>query len=220
MPRVLIVGGGGREHALFDALARSPQQPEIIVAPGNGGTAVPWRRKDVRTVDGWFETARAERVDLVVIGPEAPLVDGLADRLREVGIPVMGPNADAAALEGSKTFAKSVMDEAGVPTARWDSFDAAEPAVAFARSLPAVVVKADGLAGGKGVVVADDLPMAEAAIRETFDGRFGAAGQRVVVEERLLGEELSVIALTDGDALAVLAPSQDHKRVRDGDGGA
>ena len=219
MPTVLIVGGGGREHALVDALARSPQRPHLIVAPGNGGTVAPVERVPVNDVDGWVALAVERSVDLVVVGPEAPLVAGLADRLRAADVSVFGPSAAAAELEGSKAFAKEIMAAAGVPTARWGAFDTPEPAIAFARTLPQAVVKADGLAAGKGVVVADDAPQAEAAIRAAFGGAFGAAGHRVVVEERLFGEELSVMALCDGQALAILAPSQDHKRVGEGDTG-
>lgn len=218
MPTVLLIGGGGREHALARAFLDSQTCPRVLCAPGNPGTP---DRLDVSVddIDGLVEAARSHAVDLVVIGPEAPLVAGLADRLRALGIAVVGPNAAAAQLEGSKAFSKSVMDEAGVPTARWGHFDSPEPAIKFARQLGRVVVKADGLAGGKGVVVAADLAEAETAIRETLSGAFGAAGATVLVEERLEGEELSVIALCDGETVCVLAPSQDHKRVGDGDVG-
>lgn len=222
MPSVLVIGGGGREHALVEALERSAAAPEVIAAPGNPGIAasaevVPIAAGDVA---GLVALASARAVDLVVVGPEAPLVAGLADRLRALGIRVLGPDATAARLEGSKAFAKEVMDAAGVPTARWGSFTSVEPAIRFARSLPAgAVVKADGLAAGKGVVVAADEAEAEAAIQSILGGAFGAAGASVVVEERLVGEELSVIALTDGARVAVLAPSQDHKRVGEGDQG-
>ena len=219
MPSVLIVGGGGREHALADALMRSACQPQVIVAPGNGGIRPPCEAVAVNDLAGWCALAKARAVDFVIIGPEAPLVAGLADRLRADGVDVVGPSAAAAALEGSKTFAKTVMDEARVPTAKWASFESPGPAIAFAQSLPNVVVKADGLAAGKGVVVADDHAQAEAAIVASFEGAYGSAGHRVVVEERLIGEELSVMALADGETLAVLAPSQDHKRVGEGDQG-
>lgn len=219
MPTVLVVGSGGREHALVDVLRRSASQPRVLCAPGNAGTAC---NLDVAATDieGLVAAAKRESVDLVVVGPEAPLVAGLADRLRAEGVWVVGPSAAAAQLEGSKAFSKAVMDEAGVPTARWGRFDEASAAIEFARSLgPRSVVKADGLAGGKGVVVAESLADAEAAIRDNLSGAFGAAGQTVVVEEFLEGEELSVIALCDGQRVAVMAPSQDHKRIRDGDEG-
>lgn len=216
MPTVLVVGSGGREHALVEAFRRSPSKPSVICAPGNAGTP-DVRDVPVSDVDGLVALARTEAVDLVVVGPEAPLVVGLADRLRAASIPVVGPNAAAAQLEGSKAFAKSVMDEAGVPTARWGRFDAVDEAIAFARSLPRAVVKADGLAAGKGVVVAADHAEAEAAIRDQLGGSLGDAGRAVVVEEFLEGEELSVIALSDGKHISLMAPSQDHKRALDGD---
>ncbi len=218
MPTVLLIGGGGREHALARAFLESETRPRVLCAPGNPGTP---ERLDISVddIDGLVEAAQKHEVTLVVVGPEAPLVAGLADRLRAVNIPVVGPNAAAAQLEGSKAFSKSVMDEAGVPTARWGHFDTVEPAIAFARQLGRVVVKADGLAGGKGVVVAEDLAEAEAAITDTLSGACGDAGRTVLVEERLEGEELSVIALCDGKTVCVLAPSQDHKRVGDGDSG-
>jgi phosphoribosylamine--glycine ligase len=157
--------------------------------------------------------------DLVVVGPEAPLVAGLADACRAEGIAVLGPSGAAAQLEGSKAFAKAVMDEASVPTAKWGSFADADAAIAFLSELSAAVVKADGLAAGKGVVVAESHEQAEAAIRDAFSGRFGDAGKSVVVEERLEGEELSVIGIADGARVALFAPSQDHKRAYDGDAG-
>lgn len=216
--KVLVVGGGGREHALVRALNESPSRPEVIAAPGNAGmtNVAPVSAGDV---DGLVKLATQTSVDLVVVGPEAPLVAGLADKCRAAGIAVLGPSAAAAQLEGSKAFAKSIMDEAGVPTARWGVFTEADPAVAFLDELPGAVVKADGLAAGKGVIVADSREQAEAAIREVFDGRFGDAGSRVVVEERLEGEELSVIGIADGERVALFAPSQDHKRAYDGDQG-
>ncbi len=221
MPSVLVVGGGGREHALVDALVRSPSAPKVFAAPGNAGieehaTCV---SISVGDVDGLVAFARQEGIDLVVVGPEAPLVAGLADRCRAEGILVLGPSRAAAELEGSKAFAKTVMDDAKVPTARWGRFDEADAAVAFARTLPGAVVKADGLAAGKGVVVASSIDEAEAAIRETLGGKFGEAGRQLIVEERLEGEELSVIALADGKTVSLFAPSQDHKRAYDGDEG-
>lgn len=218
MPTVVVVGGGGREHALVHALAASQCEPRVVAAPGNGGT--PNRAAvDVSDIDGLCALAAAEAADLVVVGPEAPLVQGLADRLRADGFAVLGPSRDAARLEGSKAFSKTVMDEANVPTARWGSFTDAREAEAFARTLARVVVKADGLAGGKGVVVCETHDEAERAIDAHLSGRHGSASRSIVVEERLEGEELSVIALADGSRVALLAPSQDHKRVFDGDRG-
>ncbi|MCB9655861.1 MAG: phosphoribosylamine--glycine ligase [Deltaproteobacteria bacterium] len=220
MPTVLVVGGGGREHALVDALVRAPSAPKVIAAPGNPGigrvaecVSVP-----VTDVDALVALAMERAVDLVVVGPEAPLVAGLADRLVETKVPVFGPTRAAAVLEGSKAFAKAIMAEAGVPTARWGTFAEAEAAVAFARSLGgAPVVKADGLAAGKGVIVPKDFAGTEAAIRGLLGGELGAAGAQIVVEEQLEGEEISVMALCDGERLVMLAPSQDHKRLLEGD---
>jgi phosphoribosylamine--glycine ligase len=218
--RALVVGSGGREHALVDALLRSPSHPEVLVAPGNAGIARVAECADiaVTSVEPLADFAAARGVDLVVVGPEAPLVAGLSDRLRARGLAVLGPSARAAELEGSKAYAKSVMDEGGVPTARWGRFSSSIEAIAFARSLGgASVVKADGLAAGKGVVVADDLAASTEAIHSILGGAHGAAGTTIVVEERLDGEELSVIALSDGEGVVLLAPAQDHKRIFDGD---
>lgn len=221
MPSVLVVGGGGREHALVHALRRSSSRPTVYAAPGNAGIASLAECVSISPtdVDAVTKFARDEGIDLVVVGPEAPLVAGLADALRAEGIAVLGPGADAARLEGSKTFAKNIMDEAGVPTARWGAFVDEAVAVDFAKSLPGAVIKADGLAAGKGVVVSQTPEEAERAIAEILGGKFGEAGASVLVEERLEGEELSVIALADGARVALLAPSQDHKRIFDGDRG-
>jgi phosphoribosylamine--glycine ligase len=222
MPAVLVIGSGGREHAIVAALAGGPSRPRVCAAPGNPGMEaladlVPISANDRSAI---VRLAREREVDLVVVGPEAPLVDGLADALRSERIPVLGPSRDAARLEGSKAFAKSVMADAGVPTARWGAFTDAGEAIRFARGLEhGAVVKADGLAAGKGVTVASTIEEAERAIGDALGGRFGAAGERVVIEERLLGEELSVIALVDGARIQTLAPAQDHKRLLDGDRG-
>ena len=218
MPTVIVVGGGGREHALVRALESSARRPRVLVAPGNGGTRhnVPIEASDI---DALAALAASEAADLVVVGPEAPLVNGLADRLRADGCAVLGPSGAAARLEGSKAFAKTIMDEAQVPTAQWGVFTEVEVAKAFVRTLPKVVVKADGLAGGKGVVVCDTVDEADRALVDHLSGRHGLASRSVVVEERLEGEELSVIALADGSRVAVLAPSQDHKRLLEGDRG-
>jgi phosphoribosylamine--glycine ligase len=221
--RILVVGAGGREHALAWKISRSPLVRELFAAPGNPGiervaNPVALRADDVGAI---ARLARENGIDLVVVGPEAPLVAGLADRVAEEGIPVFGPSAAAAEIEGSKAFAKDVMRAAGIPTAEYETFDALEPAVAYARARDGrVVVKADGLAAGKGVVVCGDAAEAEAALRSMLVERaHGAAGAKVVVEERLEGPEASCIAFTDGERVRMLAAAQDHKRIFDGDRG-
>jgi phosphoribosylamine--glycine ligase len=220
--QVLIIGGGGREHALAAALARSSRVGSLHCAPGNPGIA------DLATchvtdgsVDDLVRIAAELCADLVVIGPEAPLVAGLADRLRALDMLVVGPGADGAQLEGSKWHAKELLDAAGVATAQGWTFTDPDAAIAFVheRGGP-IVVKADGLAAGKGVVVAGDPAEAERAIREQLvDRRFGDAGSRIVLEQCLVGPELSVLALVSGSDLRVLAPARDHKRALDGDAG-
>jgi phosphoribosylamine---glycine ligase len=208
--RVCVVGSGGREHALAEALARTAES--VIVSPGNpgipGSTPQPPDELDA---------------DLFVIGPEQPLVDGLADRLRSRGALVFGPGADGAQLEGSKAWMKRALLDAGVPTARYATFDASqeEEAVAFLGDLPGLyVVKTDGLAGGKGVFVTESLGEAVGDVREKLSGSsFGAAGTRVVIEEGLTGPELSLLCVCDGERIVPLAPAQDYKRIGDGDRG-
>ena len=205
--RVCVVGSGGREHALQDALAPTA---DVVVAPGNPG------------IPGSVSTPPEEvGADLYVIGPEAPLVTGLADRLRARGALVFGPGADGARLEGSKAWMKEVLVEAGVPTARHAVFDEPELAAAFLRTLaPPYVVKTDGLAAGKGVLVTDSLEAAVNDVREKLAGRsFGGAGRRVVIEEGLSGPELSVLCVCDGTRAVALSPAQDFKRLGDGDTG-
>ncbi len=220
--RILVVGGGGRENALGWALARCPGVEAVWVSPGNGGTAeLPGCRQLAILEDDQEALAVACRelaVELVVVGPEAPLAAGLADHLRRRGIAVFGPGADGAQLEASKRWAKALMREAGVPTAAYWSADRLEEALAvLARENRPLVVKADGLAAGKGVTVAGSVAETETAIREVFEGRFGAAS--LVLEEQLDGPEVSVFALTDGRSLVLLPPAQDHKRIGEGDTG-
>jgi len=223
--RVLVIGGGGREHALAWKVARSPRVERVYVAPGNAGTA---REPGVENVPlgaegaaGLREWARAQRIDLTLVGPEAPLVAGLADRFREAGLRVFGPSGEAARLEGSKAFCKDFLARHGVPTADYRVFT--EPAAARRhieeRGAP-LVVKADGLAAGKGVVVARSVESATRAASDMLaGGAFGAAGRRVVIEDCLEGEEASFICLVDGARALPLASSQDHKRRDDGDRG-
>lgn len=218
---ILVLGGGGREHAISWALAKSPRCAELYVAPGNGGTANIARNvKDLNAEDAQAVLAFAQdhNIELVVIGPEAPLVAGVADVLREAGIPVFGPDAQGAQLEGSKTYSKRFMDANGIPTARYQSFTDAASARAYCEELGApLVVKADGLAAGKGVVVAEMLDMALDAVEACFDGSFGDAGQTVVVEEMLTGPECSLLAFVSNGKAFCMAPAQDHKRAYDGD---
>ncbi len=223
--KVLVVGGGGREHALCWRLAQDPTVTRVLAAPGNAGIAeVADCLPDVgaEDLDAVARLVEHEAVDLTVIGPEAPLVAGLGDRLRTAGHNVFGPNAAPARIEGSKAFAKEVMARRGVPTARSGAFDDVGTAVAFVDELDgAAVVKADGLAAGKGVTVATDRQTAVAAIdRCLVDGVFGAAGRTIVVEELLEGPEVSVFAVTDGRGNCVLLDAvQDHKRIGEGDSG-
>lgn len=216
--RVLLVGGGGREHALAWALSKDARVEELVVAPGNPGIAeiarcVPVAASDV---DGLVELARG--MSLVVVGPEAPLVAGLADRLAALGIPVFGPSAAAAQLEGSKGFLKDLCARHGIPTAAYRRFTDADEAGAYVRSRGApIVVKADGLAAGKGVTVAATEAEAIAAVDDALrDGRFGEAGRSVVVEDLLVGPEMSLFALSDGETARFFATAMDYKRVGDG----
>ncbi|MGI4953616.1 MAG: phosphoribosylamine--glycine ligase [Janthinobacterium lividum] len=221
--RVLVVGSGGREHALAWALSASPLLSQLFVAPGNPGTAafatnVPIAAMDIAHL---VRFARQEKIDLVMPGPEGPLVAGLADAMAEAGIRCCGPSRAAAQLEGSKAFTKVLCDDAGIPTALWERFDEPEAAIDFIRRRGApVVVKADGLAAGKGVVVAATEAEAEAAVTAMMqEGALGGAGQSVVIEECMTGPECSLFALCDGTDAVFLGTARDHKRVGDGDVG-
>jgi len=221
--KILVVGSGGREHAIAWRLAQDAEAHEIYCAPGNAGTVdvatnVAIKAEDIEGLTAWAE---AERPDLVVVGPEAPLVAGLVDALEKIGVVAFGPVAAGARMEGSKRFAKEIMDAAGVPTGKAEVFT--DPSKAKA-ALPGyglpVVVKADGLAAGKGVIVAETTEQAEAAIDDMLVGnKFGAAGAEVLLEEFLHGEECSILAMVDGENAVLLPSSQDHKRVFDGDMG-
>ncbi|TPE58668.1 phosphoribosylamine--glycine ligase [Sandaracinobacter neustonicus] len=216
---ILLLGSGGREHALALKLAASPLCARLFVAPGNpgmAGVATPLPALDILDPAAVTAFARAERIGLVVIGPEAPLAAGVADALRAAQIPVFGPSADAARLEASKAFTKQLCDDAQIPTARYRRFDALEPALAYAAAHPLpVVVKADGLAAGKGVTVAATHAEAESALRDLFV----SPGAEVVIEQCLVGEEVSFFVLADGTTALPLLAAQDHKRVGDGDTG-
>ncbi|MCI7730186.1 phosphoribosylamine--glycine ligase [Enorma burkinafasonensis] len=217
---ILLLGSGGREHALAMKLAESPRCGTLYIAPGNGGTAqvgenVALSEEDPAAVADFAVNAG---VGLVVIGPEAPLVAGVADAVRAAGIACFGPGAAGAEVEGSKRFSKELMGRAGVPTAAYGSFTDEASALAYVREQGApLVVKADGLAAGKGVVVATELAEAEEAVRECFAGAFGAAGSTVVIEEMLTGPECSLLAFTDGKTVRPMATAQDHKRALEGD---
>jgi phosphoribosylamine--glycine ligase len=217
--KVLLIGSGGREHALAWKLAQSPRLSKLYATPGNPGIAAHAELVDIEphNIVGF---AREENVGLVVIGPEQPLVEGLADRLREQGILVFGPSAAAAQLEGSKGFTKDLCRRANIPTADYQRFsDAASAKAALPRFGLPVVIKADGLAAGKGVVIPTTAQEAEAAIDDMFGGSFGGAGAEVVIEEFMTGEEASFFALTDGTTIVPFGSAQDHKRVGDGDTG-
>jgi phosphoribosylamine--glycine ligase len=219
---ILILGGGGREHALAWAVKQNPKCDRLIVAPGNAGISeiAECARIDIENGDLVATFAEENSIDLVIIGPEAPLAAGVADRLEEAGVAVFGPSAAAARLESSKSFTKAICDAAGAPTAAYASFTEAEAARAYVRAQGApIVVKADGLAAGKGVIVAMDEAEALAAIDDMFAGAFGAAGAEVVIEEFMTGEEASFFVLCDGETLLPIGTAQDHKRVGDGDTG-
>ncbi|KXS50932.1 MAG: phosphoribosylglycinamide synthetase phosphoribosylamine-glycine ligase, partial [Marinobacter sp. T13-3] len=222
---ILVIGGGGREHALAWKAAQSPQADKVFVAPGNAGTAREPNLEnvdlDVMDLDGLADFAEQNHVGLTIVGPEAPLVAGVVDKFEERGLRIFGPSAGAAQLEGSKAFTKDFLARQQIPTADYANFTDVDEALAYVREKGApIVVKADGLAAGKGVIVAMTLEEAEDAIRDMLAGNaFGDAGSRVVVEDFLDGEEASFIVMVDGKNVLAMATSQDHKRVGDGDTG-
>lgn len=218
--KVLVVGGGGREHALAWRLAQSSEVEKIFLAPGNAGTPE-WNIPiAANNVQGLIEFALTEKIDLTVVGPEEPLSLGIVDAFHAAGLRIFGPSQRAAQLEGSKAFAKAIMQEAGVPTAKWQAFENSEDAKDFIRRIGApCVVKADGLAAGKGVIVAMTLDEALQAVDEIMDGAFGDAGKRLLIEEYLEGQEVSLLCFCDGLTAYPMVPVQDHKRALDGDRG-
>ena len=223
--KILVIGSGGREHALVWKIAQSPRVSEVLVAPGNAGTAMEPGARNVAVgandLQGLLKLAQSEGVDLTVVGPEQPLVDGVVDRFEAAGLRCFGPKAAAARLEGSKAFTKAFLARHGIPTAAYRTFDAPEAALDYIRSrtLP-IVIKADGLAAGKGVIVAETLEEAENTVRSMLEQRtFGNAGAKVVVEDFLRGEEVSFIAVVDDTRIVPLASSQDHKTRDEGDRG-
>ena len=224
LPRsLLVVGSGGREHALVRALLASPAAPRVLCAPGNAGISaeVPCAPVAADDIPGLIALVQRENIEFVVVGPEVPLSLGLADRLRELNIPVYGPGADGARLEASKIFTKQLLLKHKIPTAPAAFFGEIEPALAYLRkrSIP-IVVKADGLAAGKGVIVAQSLAEAEAAVRDMLaGGKFGAAGSQLLIEDCLFGEETSILVVVSGRDYVILPTSQDHKRIGDGDTG-
>ncbi|TAA11937.1 phosphoribosylamine--glycine ligase [Pseudoxanthomonas winnipegensis] len=223
--KILVIGSGGREHALAWKLAQSARVSEVLVAPGNAGTATERGCRNVPVkvtdIEGLLKLAQDEGVALTVVGPEVPLVLGVVDAFRAAGLRIFGPSAAAAQLEGSKAFAKDFLARHGIPTAFYQVHTDADAALAYVRDKGApIVIKADGLAAGKGVIVAMTLEEAEAAVRDMLSGNaFGQAGARVVIEEFLDGEEASFISMVDGRTALPMATSQDHKRVGDGDTG-
>jgi phosphoribosylamine---glycine ligase len=220
--RVLLIGSGGREHALAWKLSQSARLTKLFVSPGNGGTSLVAENVALDPADhaAVVAFARHERIDLVVIGPDAPVVAGLADDVRAAGIACFGPSKAAAQLEGSKGFTKALCDEMGIPTAAYRRFEAEAHALSYVRGRGApIVIKYDGLALGKGVTAATTLAEAEHAVRDCFAGAFGASGSAVVIEDLLEGEEASFFVLCDGEAILPLATAQDHKRAFDGDMG-
>ena len=223
--KVLVIGNGGREHALAWKAAQSPLVTKVFVAPGNAGTALEANLENINIkatdIAGLLNFAQEQQIDLTIVGPEAPLVIGIVDSFQKAGLKIFGPSKAAAQLEGSKAFTKDFLARHNIPTAEYQNFTEIEPAIAYIRKKGApIVIKADGLAAGKGVIVAMTLKEAEDAVHDMLAGNaFGDAGHRVVIEEFLDGEEASFIVMVDGEHVEPMATSQDHKRVGDGDTG-
>jgi len=216
--RVLLIGNGGREHALAWKLAQSPDLERLFVAPGNAGTVLWNVAISAQDISALVAFALKETIDLTVVGPEDPLSQGIVDAFHKAGLRIFGPTQAAAQLEGSKSFAKIIMESAKIPTAKWKTFEDNEQAKTYVRTIGApCVLKADGLAAGKGVIVAMDLETALQAVDEILEGGFGAAGKRLVIEEFLTGQEVSLLCFCDGETAFPMAPVQDHKRALEGD---
>jgi phosphoribosylamine--glycine ligase len=221
--RVMVVGSGGREHALVEALAASPLEPEMYAAPGNPGIARIAKTADIPADELTYlrDHAKENEIDLTIVGPESPLIGGIAEAFWEADLKIFGPSRAAARIEGSKIFAKELMNHAGVPTASFEAFDGEDAALTHLRRLDEypIVIKADGAAAGKGVTVAHSRDEAEEAVRAAFAGKFGMAGERILIEEYLEGREASVFVITDGQEMLPFLPAQDYKRIYDGDEG-
>ena len=221
--KIMVVGGGGREHAIIKKIKENPAVQTIYALPGNGGMAEDAQCVDIgaKDIDGMVDFAQKNSVDFVVVAPDDPLVLGAVDRLEEAGIPCFGPKANAAILEGSKVFSKQLMKKYGIPTAEYQVFSAADEALAFLEKAPyPAVIKADGLALGKGVIIAQTAQEAKEAVISIMEDRiFGESGRQIVVEEFLTGPEVSVLAFTDGKTVKPMVSSMDHKRALDGDKG-
>ncbi len=221
--KVLVVGGGGREHTILWKLAQSPMKPELFAAPGNGGISQLAKCVDIKATDveGVVQFAKENQIDLTVVAPDDPLMLGMVDRLEQEGLKAFGPRQNAAIIEGSKVFSKDLMKKYGIPTAAYEVFDDSEKAIDYLKGVSyPTVVKAEGLALGKGVIIAADFDEAKAAVEDIMcDKVFGEAGSRVVIEEFLTGQEVSVLAFTDGKTLYPMVSAQDHKRAYDNDEG-
>ena len=221
--KIMVVGGGGREHAIIKKLKKSEKVTEIFALPGNGGIAADATCVNIgaKDIDGIVNFAKENKIDYAVVAPDDPLVLGCVDALNKIGVPCFGPNADAAIIEGSKVFSKNLMKKYGIPTAQYEIFDNAEDAVKYLETAPIpTVIKADGLALGKGVIIAETREDAIDAVRSIMEDKvFGASGNRIVVEEFLTGPEVSVLSFTDGKTVVPMISSMDHKRAGDGDTG-